>query len=524
MNFVAIDNERKIETLRGFIMKIPFVFVLIVLSLTATFGADGDLDTSFNGTGSRLSNVTTLIDVGEVILQQPDLKIVVVGRCNSRICVIRYNADGSLDTALGGDGIAETTILGFPTGGALQPDGKILAAAGNFIVRFNADGTLDTTFSGDGQAPATFGGTSAGFNTMMLQPDGKIVGVGTRSLAGPGDLRDIIMARFNTDGALDTTFDGDGILISNLSSPGVTEEANDAVLDHLGRIVICGWKAEGVGFANFLVARYSPDGSLDTSFSGDGWLTTDVAPNNNDIAQDITLTPIGRILVGGSQGGGEMLPPSPALLRYNYDGALDPSLDGDGILLPATGTGAFQDAVVQPDGKIVAQLLRGSTNSIVRLNHNGSFDTTFSLDGNVTFPGALKVALQSDGKILTTGTSSSPSATNSSIMTARLLNTPGPFTASTAAVSGRVIDERGGGIRNATVILTGGNLETPLFARTSSFGYFTFEGLDVGQTYVAAVSSKRYIFEPRIFTLNEDLADLDFVPYQEPLGLLENKK
>ena len=86
-------------------------------------------------------------------------------------------------------------------------------------------------------------------------------------------------------------------------------------------------------------------------------------------------------------------------------------------------------------------------------------------------------------------------------------------TAANVALSGRVTTSDGRGIRNATVSISGGNLANPMFARTGSFGYFSFNQLEAGQTYIVAVNSKRFTFQvpSRVISLTDNLTDVDFV-------------
>jgi hypothetical protein len=86
-------------------------------------------------------------------------------------------------------------------------------------------------------------------------------------------------------------------------------------------------------------------------------------------------------------------------------------------------------------------------------------------------------------------------------------------TTAQASISGRVLTASGQGIRNAKVVITGNSLAQPITTTTGSFGYFTFEGLQTGETYVVTVFSKRYTFSQpsRVISLVDNIADADFV-------------
>lgn len=489
-----------------------------LLSIVA-FAADGDLDLTFNTTGSRVTDIAS--NSNDVIFNiglMPDGRIVGMGIGNGQTAAVRYMPNGTLDTSFSGDGIA-SAFPGTGTSGALQSDGKIVisgASAGSLlqVVRYNVDGTVDATFSGDGQATASTPVGNAGPNARatLIQADGKIVVVGTLSFQ-TGDFRDIFLARFETDGTLDPTFGTGGLSIIDLTPNGV-EIAQEAVLTSDGKILIAGAKNDdgGVGFNNFLVARFNSDGSVDTSFDGDGWKTIAVVTDNNDSADSIAIAPGGKILVGGIYTN-FTVSNGPVLLRLNPDGSLDTSFDGDGILFPIARPVAL---LVQPDGKFFTA---GTVNTTVyrlsKFNSDGTPDTTFSSDGGTNGSGsATAIALQPDGKILVSG-SQLASAGNNAFVTTRFLNTSFTPTAGEITVSGRVVTSDGRGLRNALVCL---QLEdgSQLTSRTGSFGYFRFAGLDAGQTAVLTVVSKQLAFSPRVLSISDEISDLVISPDDAP--------
>ena len=286
-------------------------------------------------------------------------------------------------------------------------DGKIVVAGGSYagvggthsfaLARYNADGSLDTSFDGDGKLTTDFGGGVA--YGVALQPDGKILAVGAVG-AGAGGFA---LARYNAGGSLDTTFDGDGKLTTDFGG-GV---AYGVALQPDGKIL-----AVGAGAGGFALARYNANGSLDTSFDGDGKLTTDFA---GGVAAGVALQSDGKIVaVGYATGfGGEL---DFALARYNANGSLDTSFSADGTqTTDLGGDEEASDVAIQPDGKIVAvgsgySFIGSSTMAVVaRYNPDGSLDPSFgtfagfqltSVSGNDRAAG---VALQPDGKIVAVG-------------------------------------------------------------------------------------------------------------------------
>ena len=239
--------------------------------------ADGSLDASFGVGGKVLTRVGLYSFASEVRIQT-DGKIVVAGSAaNSAdfdFAVVRYNTDGSLDTSFGGNGIVITPIgIGRDEGDALiiQPDGKVIVAGHssfNFaVVRYNANGSLDTTFGSGGKVITDFG-NRADANAATIQPDGKIVVAGDFNAPSGSQ---VVLARYNTNGSPDTTFDGDGIV---LTSGSAGSSYGNAVAIQLGtaiipdKIVVAGYNQSG-GY-KIAVYRYNLNGSPDTTFNGDG--------------------------------------------------------------------------------------------------------------------------------------------------------------------------------------------------------------------------------------------------------------
>ena len=263
------------------------------------------------------------------------------------------NSGARLDTSFDSDGKVITSFGGydFAYAVAIQADGKIVAAGSTTVnddfalSRYNTDGTLDTSFDTDGKLTTNFGGRDFA-NSVAIQADGKIVVAGWSEIQNS----DFALARYNTDGSLDTSFDTDGKLTTAVGDSG---QGNSAALQTDGKIVVA-----GSGFVNnvseFALARYNTDGSLDTSFDSDGKLMTSVGDNYNSDGVSAAIQIDGKIVVAGpSEANGVT---DFGLARYNTDGTLDTSFDSDGKLTINFGgsdEAAFSVAI-QPDGKIVA--------------------------------------------------------------------------------------------------------------------------------------------------------------------------
>ena len=238
--------------------------------------------------------------------------------------MVRYNTNGSLDTSFGDGGIV-TTI--FPAGSyafdvALQSDGKIIAAGTFFVdfdpgessdtdfalARYNPDGTPDATFGDGGQVTTDFVGFEDDAFSVLIQPDGKIVAVGSAN--DPATFYDFAAVRYLSNGTIDTTFGVAGKVSTDFKGGGF-DRARSAALQPDGRIVAAGFETHSGGLQNFGVARYTSNGVLDTTFSGDGKAQIDFGTCCQS-ATKVLLQSDGKIIaVGGANGessDGRLLP------------------------------------------------------------------------------------------------------------------------------------------------------------------------------------------------------------------------
>ena len=255
-----------------------------------------------------------------------------------------------------------------------------------------ATGMLDATFGTGGSVTTNFGGDEI-INAVVLQSDGKIVTVGAIFVPGPGFNPNFAIARYNTDGSLDTSFDGDGKVTTDFL--GFENKAEAVAIQPDGKIVVAGSAAANapgpdIPVTRFALARYNSDGSLDPTFDGDGKLTTSFT-NGFESAFDLSIQSDGKIIavgVASNQTGGGV-----ALARYNSDGSLDPSFGTGGKVNMSLGGGGgnAQAIVLQSDGKIViggyaraASVSFDEDFMLARFTSNGQFDTTFGA-GGVTF-------------------------------------------------------------------------------------------------------------------------------------------
>lgn len=406
--------------------KIIFLIALNILTLTV-FAADGDLDTSF-GTGGRVLNTSTTNDYLERIAQGADGKIIAAGYTSpsptqfSFSCMfIRYNADGSLDTAFGTGGKVtfqpnSTSCQLFDV--AVQTDGKIvgtgLSGSNILVVRLNTNGSLDTGFNGTGSINVNTGFARA---VKIERSTGKIVVSGAAAQINGSQVRyNFMMRRYNSDGSPDTTFDGDGLVTTAIGTASINnpEGITDFNITPDGKFVGVGQTATATLSSNLTFIRYNNDGSLDTSFGGGAGYTVKNVGGATSFVRACDVQTDGKTVA---------LIVSSALLanvaRVNADGSTDTSFGANGYAeVPIRNNGSVGDIAVQTDGKIIVagrgippQQSTPTDFNLARLNANGSLDTAFGSGGSVftDFSGREdeihSILIQSDGKIVAAGNS-----------------------------------------------------------------------------------------------------------------------
>jgi uncharacterized delta-60 repeat protein len=383
--------------------------------------APGSLDKCFGAGGKKTTAIGTSTDQAHALAIQSDGKIVVAGHGNFpewNFTLARYNHNGSLDTSFGTGGKVRTLVgsRSWANALAIQSDGKIVVAGfssngSNYdfaLVRYNPNGSLDTSFGTGGKVTTDFNSSNDIAASLAIQSDGKIVLAGHSG----GSPSHFALARYNPNGSLDTSFDGDGKLTTAFS---VVESslASALAIQSDGKIIAAGYYAN-VGNRNFALVRYNPNGSLDTSFDSDGKVTTDFN-SSSDIAASLAIQNDGRIVVAGTSA--SSLNADFALARYNLNGSLDTSFGTGGKVTTDfnSGNDTAYDLAIQSNGRIVVagQIKIGSGSdwnfALVRYNLNGSLDTGFGTNGKVTtdfgpdYSTAEALAIQSNGKIVLGG-------------------------------------------------------------------------------------------------------------------------
>lgn len=344
-------------------------FVIVGGSFTdfilARFNADGTLDSTFGAGGQVTTDMSgaTSIDRARAVAIQNDGKIVVAGEgtvgSNSVVALARYNTDGSLDTGFGADGkVLETTVRSRAFAVAVQSDGKIVVAGDAFVAnnpndfgdamvaRFNADGGIDSSFGDAGQRVIDITDGTDLARSLVLQPNGAIVIAGDPFGSDPDDRTGL--ARFDANGDLDSTFGAGGrLILSNRIGRGLALQPD-------GKLLLVG-PSSVLATSQFAMTRLNADGTTDTSFGNAGLVVTPISNSTSgvgDTARAVALHPDGRIYVAGPSGS---INRNFGLARYSSSGALDTTFATDGVLaIDFDGqVDVAESVVVQSDGKIV---------------------------------------------------------------------------------------------------------------------------------------------------------------------------
>ncbi len=349
------------------------------------YNANGSIDTTFgpNHTGIVRTSIGRGDDIANALVRQPDGKLVAAGVTTSpadgttRVVLVRYNRNGSRDRSFGAaqTGIVTTSIgpRGQDAANALvlQPDGKLVAAGtseGRFaLVRYNANGSLDTTFgpSHTGIVRTQFGSEYVGAFALVRQPDDKLVAAGS----GFDPSGRFTVVRYNADGSVDTTFGNQGKVLTPVGPTDSTgAAARSLALQPDGKLVAAGEVYGGSGGGDIALVRYNADGSLDTSFGTGGKVDRAQVPASaSSYLSSLIVQSDGKLVAagfvscfGGHQprcGGNPPRRPQTGLLlvRYEANGQPDTTFGSGGKLVTLIGRRAAANALVlQPDGRVVA--------------------------------------------------------------------------------------------------------------------------------------------------------------------------
>jgi uncharacterized delta-60 repeat protein len=399
------------------------IFQSDILATYPTVLKAGDLDPNFGIDGKVINDFNGSADFAQEVFVQADKKLVVAGSIGAKFALVRYNSNGSIDTSFASNG-KTVAAFGRIARTIQQSDGKFVAAGIDstskffLVARFNIDGSPDTSFGTNGIITTSFQTPSleAGASSVIQQPDGKIIAVGT-NLFGESfksAISGFAIARYNLDGSLDTSFGTNGLITDDLEGTSFSRgNVDNVILQSDGKFVVFGTNTRSSAPGRKLVIkRYNSNGTLDTSFNSS---ITEIGLES-DFALNRAVNAGDKIILAGTTTQDFLL------ARYNSDGTPDNSFGTNGRITTDIDTSSSdrgESIVIQTDGKIiVAGIASKSTTggnvgrfAIVRYNTNGTIDDTFGTNGKILTDfnqgkeqnsvGSIK--LQSDGSILLVG-------------------------------------------------------------------------------------------------------------------------
>lgn len=402
-------------------MKKKFIGFLLFTLANVFSQQAGEIDLSFGNLGYFTTENNSEIDNANCMFILPNDQILVAGG-NDHFSIIKLMADGTFDTTFGNQGQVIIPFLGYRAEVKeviVRPDGKIILAGNVYVlggtysfgvVVLNDDGTLDTTFNQTGKLVFDFDENLNYLYAAALQNDGKIVVAGQ---CGNSSNSDFVVARINPNGELDSEFGIEGKQRIGIQGD---DRGRCVAIQTDGKIVLGGFSYP-VSSSNcwFAAVRLTSSGQLDNTFSTDGKVVAKVASSyGNDTVQDMILQTDGKIVmladsyIGNSQDIG--------VIRFTTNGELDTTFSGDGKFSTSMiGTSDYpRKIILQSDGKILISGTYYTTPqpnlALLRLTSSGALDSTFSSDGKANYlvPGNNSVSIgdmkiQSTGQILICG-------------------------------------------------------------------------------------------------------------------------
>ena len=415
----------------------------------AAHAASGSLDRSFGGDGRVMTKLGTRYGSAEAIAVQGDGKLVVAGYKSTaghastpgsaQFVLARHRRNGKLDRRFGPHhrGWLSTglgSVEGWANDVAIQPDGKIVVAGAtgpdpavgeNFIAdfavaRFRPNGRLDPTFGDHGRVVTDFEHGSDQGESVLLQPDGKIIVVGERFEDVSESSRAVAIARYDSDGSLDSSFGTGGRALEHIETDSAQMIVSAGALDPTGQILIAGKLSYGgpTPVADPAIARFNDDGTVDSEFGTDGVATVDFGSPYaafTTVAVDSAdrIVAAGLFLSAGTADG----PRDFAIARFTAGGVPDAQFGDQGHA--TTDFGGREDTALglatAGARPVVAGMAAGKF-ALARYRADGTLDSSFSRDGRVItrFRGgeatARAVALQEDRRIVLAGSARRPFA------------------------------------------------------------------------------------------------------------------
>ena len=382
---------------------IKLIFLLFILFVSnVNFAQFGTLDTSFGRDGIVITPFTGFDAAVQSLLIQPDKKIIAGGSVtksgSTQFSLARYKVDGSLDETFGnlGQAITDYPELMVMSSMALQSDGKIIVAGNLYnssisisrfvLVRYDSNGILDTSFGIDGRVITNISDKFDRITSIIIQNDDKIIASGTTS--DDANYSDFSIARYNPDGTLDSSFGNNGITVTSIKT---WDFGYAIVLQDDNKIVISGSTSNefnpvfGPDY-DFLVLKYDKYGVLDATF-GNGGSVIIGTTEANEKALSVKVLSDGKIIIAGEH----------HIMKYSFmisqllpNGDIDTSYGNNGLVLNDLASQFIESVAMQIDGKFLITEYHGTGGccsadiKLIRFLDDGNYDATFGTNGIVT--------------------------------------------------------------------------------------------------------------------------------------------
>jgi len=267
-------------------------------NLDATFSGDGIQTTSLSTTNDVAMAVAIQADGKILAAGNSGMNFAIARYDVSGTLDVAFDGDGILTSSYGNSTSVANAMALQEDGKIIVAGYGWSGVSWDFgVARLTSSGLPDVTFNADGKTLFHLNSTSTipeEFNAVAIQSDGKILLAGRTVGAVSGDSYDAVVMRLDSGGNLDATFGGgDGVVTLNLSN---WDEFTSVEVQADGKILAAG--SDGIGFGEALIARFNTDGTLDTSFNGDGVLSTTFASGTSAI-YDLAMAPSGQVVVAG---------------------------------------------------------------------------------------------------------------------------------------------------------------------------------------------------------------------------------
>ncbi|HEX9377081.1 MAG TPA: hypothetical protein VGB19_12685 [Actinomycetota bacterium] len=421
------------RTLTRAVLTVAFAAAVVSGTIQPASADPGDLDPSFDGDGQAVAEFAVGSSGASAVALQADGKILVGGYIwlsdtDKAFALVRFRPGGALDTSFGEQGevimniTAEDDVIRALA--VVGGSGKILAAGeigGDFgLARFTADGTRDDTFHGGGWTTVDFAHDLDAAYAVAVAPEGKLVLAGFATVQGV--LR-FALARLTPGGAKDSTFSGDGRVTTKMGNQD--NFAIDVLVQGDGSILAAG-TLRGVTADRPAMAAYRPNGTLDPDFGNGGKSVHDVG---SDYGIDgVVRLASGKLMMAGSiqkEDGGLDI----GLVRFTAAGAPDPSFGSNGLVRRDFGSAEVVTDLRRSGKKLLVSMLRVKGQdqhlAVARFMGDGSKDTSFGVLGiaATTLPAvdAGGVVRQTNGRIVTVGAAGTDEDAPEGFLAARFL-------------------------------------------------------------------------------------------------------